>query len=323
MQVARWLIGVVILVASALGCERQPAPPKPVASRPRVSAVPQTYSLPATAPSSLAAPSASGQPAQLAELGAEVHLPSRLAAGQKVPLLLILHSLGTSAEDIAGKTDWPSFAEQQGVAWLAPNGPVDAQGRRFWDAGPSCCNFSGPPLDHVAALRTLLEKALATSPIDPARIFVGGTSNGGFMAHRLACLAPDLIAGIVSVAGAGPLDEPPCKPAKSLRVLEIHGEADPIVSYSGGHLFKDPQLPEHASVQRTVGDWAARLGCRDKPTEAPTIDLIAHLPGSETRVTRFEACPRGRVELWTVTGGGHYLAYRAPAPEIIWRFLSQ
>jgi polyhydroxybutyrate depolymerase len=304
MQVAPWLIGLVVLAAGMLGCERQPAPRKPVAS----------HSSPAASAS---------EPRPLEELAAEVRLPSRLAAGQKVPLLLILHSLGTSAEDIAARTDWPSFAEQQGVAWLAPNGPIDAQGRRFWDAGPSCCNFSGPPLDHVAALRALIEKTLATSPIDPARVFVGGTSNGGFMAHRFACFAPDLIAGIVSVAGAGPFDAPRCKPAKALRVLEIHGEADPIVSYSGGHLFKDPQLPQHASVQKTVGDWATRLGCRDKPIEAPTIDLIAHLPGSETRVSRFEACGRGRVELWTVTGGGHYLAYRAPAPEIIWRFLTE
>lgn len=323
MQVTPWLVGLVVLATSALGCERQPAPRKPVAGDSEASAVPLPRSPPATPLASSAAPSPSRQPTEPEELRAEVHLPSRLAAGQKVPLLLILHSLGTSAEDIARKTDWPSFAEQQGIAWTAPNGPVDAQGRRFWDAGPSCCNFAGPPQDHVAALRTLLDKTLAASPIDPARVFVGGTSNGGFMAHRFACLAPDLIAGIVSIAGAGPLDEPPCKPAKSLRVLEIHGDADPIVSYSGGHLFKDPQLPEHASVQKTVGDWAARLGCRDKPSDAPTIDLIPHLPGSETRVARFEGCARGRVELWTVSGGGHYLAYRAPAPEIIWRFLSQ
>jgi polyhydroxybutyrate depolymerase len=322
MQVTPWLIGFVALTAT-LACERQPAPREPVAIASEASAMPAPRSPPPTPLTSSPVPSPSAQPPEPEELRAEVRLPSRLAAGQKVPLLLILHSLGTSAEDIAGKTDWPSFAERQGIAWLAPNGPIDAQGRRFWDAGPSCCNFSGPPLDHVAALRALLEKTLATSPIDPARVFVGGTSNGGFMAHRFACLAPDLIAGIVSVAGAGPLDEPPCKPATSLRVLEIHGEADPVVSYLGGHLFKDPRLPEHASVKRTVGDWAMRLGCRDKPVDAKAIDLIPHLPGSETRVARFEACSRGRVELWTVAGGGHYLAYRAPAPEIIWRFLNQ
>jgi hypothetical protein len=40
-------------------------------------------------------------------------------------------------------------------------------------------------------------------------------------------------------------------------------------------------------------------------------------------VTRYEGCSRGQVELWTVTGGGHYLAYRSPAPEIIWRFLNR
>jgi len=246
-----------------------------------------------------------------------------MAPGQKVPLLLILHSLGTSAEDVAAKTDWPSVADQQGIAWLAPNGPIDAQGRRFWDAGPECCNFDGPPLDHVAALRKLLERVLVGAPIDRERVFVGGTSNGGFMAHRLACAAPDLVAGIVSIAGAGPSENPTCMPAQSLRVLQIHGDADPIVTYGGDHLFQDPKLPRHPSAEQTVGAWAVRLGCSDRPIEAPPLDLEAHRPGIDTRVTRYEGCSRGQVELWTVTGGGHYLAYRSPAPEIIWRFLNR
>ncbi len=252
-----------------------------------------------------------------------LHLPANLAAGQKAPLLLMLHSLGTSAQDIETRTDWPRFAERHGIAWLAPNGPVDALGRRFWDAGPSCCNFAGPPIDHVAALRQLLQETLQNNPIDAERVFVGGISNGGFMAHRFACAAPELVRGIVSISGAGPLEAVTCQTPKALRVLEIHGDSDPIVSFEGGHLFRDPSLPEHASVQKTMSDWAARLGCTGDPLAEDPINIEQRFPGNETRVSRYAGCAHGKLELWTVTGGNHYLAFYDPAPEAVWKTLSE
>jgi polyhydroxybutyrate depolymerase len=311
------LLGLLVL---PLACERQPAP-RPAASTPVSSvAVARAPGVASSAP--LRAQASSAQP-QAQPLTATVHLPTHLATGQRAPLLLLLHALGTSAEDIEKRTDWASFAEKNGLAWLAPNGPVDALGRRFWDAGPSCCNFAGPPIDHVASLRALLEETLARHPIDRERVYVGGISNGGFMAHRLACAAPELVRGIVSISGAGPLDSGDCKEPKSLRVLEIHGDADPMVSYDGGHLSKDPRLPEHASAQKTATDWAARLGCRSDPVQLAPIDLEKRFAGAETRVTRYEGCTHGALELWTVTGGDHYLAFRQPAPDRIWEFLSR
>jgi polyhydroxybutyrate depolymerase len=300
-------------------CERQPAASKPAASAPAASVVSVTPPVPGSA-AAPAAPALSGEPDVS---GAEVHLPPGLAADRKVPLLMMLHSLGTSAEDIQSRTDWTTFAEQNGIAWLAPNGPIDGRGRRFWDAGPSCCNFDGPPRDHVAVLRALLEESLARHPIDRERVYVGGISNGGFMAHRLACAAPELVRGVVSISGAGPLETASCQSPSSLRVLEVHGDADPIVSYQGGHLFKDPSLPQHASAEKTVRDWAERLGCRSDPVAGEPVNLETRFPGYETRVSRYERCTRGRVELWTVTGGNHYLAFRTPAPEVIWQFLTK
>jgi polyhydroxybutyrate depolymerase len=301
-----------------LACERQAAP-KPAASAP-VASLSGTRALGVASSAPLVAEDSE---TKAQALSAAVHLPANLATGERAPLLLLLHALGTSAEDIEKRTDWATFAATNGLAWLAPNGPVDSLGRRFWDAGPSCCNFTGPPLDHVASLRALLEDTLARYPIDRERVYVGGISNGGFMAHRLACAAPELVRGIVSISGAGPLDATTCKDPVSLRVLEIHGDADPMVSYDGGHLSNDPRLPEHASAQKTVTDWAARLGCRSDPIAGEPIDLEKRFAGAETRVTRYEGCTRGALELWTVRGGNHYLAFHQPAPERVWQFLSR
>jgi polyhydroxybutyrate depolymerase len=300
----------LLLVAACLPCcERRAAPAEPVSNA-------------TVARSSSVTPIESTTPTAASLFAATVHLPTRLAAGQKAPLLVMLHGLGSSAEDIERSSDWPAFAEQHGIAWLAPNGSLDSQGRRFWDAGSSCCNFEHAPVDHVAALRALIEHTLATKPIDPARVFVGGYSNGGFMAHRLACAAPQLLRGIVSLAGSGPLEAVQCEQPTALRVLQIQGDADPIVTYEGGQLFKNPRLPEHASAQKTVADWAARLGCRQSPVSGAALDIEARLPGNETRVTRYEGCKLGQVELWTVTSGGHFIGARAPAPAAIWRFLN-
>lgn len=268
------------------------------------------------------APPPSSARVSLAErIDAPLHWPPQLPAGRRAPLLLVLHGLGASAEAIEKHTALPAFAREHGIAWLAPNGPLDRKGRRFWDAGASCCNFERLPVDHVTALADLLQRSLVDERLDRNRVYVVGYSNGGFMAHRLACERPDLMRGIASVAGAGPLEAPTCKEPRALRVLQIHGDADAIVTYGGGHLFNDSRLPRHASAQETGTDWGRRLGCAEKPTNAPLLDFDAKLPGSETQVLRYPGCTRGAIEVWTVLGGNHYIGQHWQALEALWKFL--
>jgi len=266
------------------------------------------------------APPPAPSPALEGALDAPLHMPA-LAPGAKAPLLVMLHGLGGSAAQIEAGSDWLDFANRHGIAWLAPSGPLDRSGRRFWNAGP-CCNFDQLPVDHVAALSSLIERAVQNPSIDRARVVVGGHSNGAFMAHRLACERPDLIRGVIAIAGTGPLDPSACRAPGALRVLQIHGDADPIVPYAGGHLFQSPALPEHLSAAETASNWAKLLGCGTTPVARAPFDLEAAIPGPETRVLAYSGCKSGRVELWTVTGGGHNVGFRAPAPAAVWAFLS-
>jgi polyhydroxybutyrate depolymerase len=314
-----------LLAASALislvsqGCQHQPKEQRgattATAAATIVAVAPQPAPARAPAPPALSA-------AKPAGLDARVHLPAQVSAGSKVPLFVMLHGLGSSAEMIEQLSEWPKFAEDHGLAWIAPNGPFDQKGRRFWDAGPSCCNFDGVKVDHVAQLAELIERVGSNAAIDRERVFVGGYSNGGFMAHRLACERPELVRAVISVAGSGPLDRSTCKKPVALEVLQIQGDADPIVTYEGGHLFKDPKLPEHVSARKTAEDWAASLGCDAKPKTLEPVDFEASIPGLETRRERYEDCKHGHVELWTVAGGAHYIGFRAPGPAAIWQFLN-
>lgn len=272
-------------------------------------------------------PQQAHDPAHAFDPPALLRLPNNLRPGEHVPLLLVLHGFGVSSSTLIAKAGLNDIADQKRFAYLAPEGARDTLNRPFWNAGKSCCFLDHPldqqPLDDVKRLRELLEVNLGNAAIDPKRVFVIGYSNGGFMAQRLACDVGDSIAGVVSVAGAAPNANVPCAQRTALAVLEIHGDADPIVHYGGGTVFDRTDVDVHASALDTSKYWAQRLACSradQGPRTVATIDLEPYVADRETSVQRFDDC-RGAVELWTVKGGGHYVALQPPAIEAIWGFV--
>ncbi|HET7543159.1 MAG TPA: alpha/beta fold hydrolase [Polyangiaceae bacterium] len=276
--------------------------------------------LPAPTPNAATVGSGSGDPAYDFDPPAALHLPETLQAGERVPLLLLLHGFGVSSALLVEKAQLNSIANQKRFAYLAPEGDHDSLGRPFWNAGKSCCDLEHRASNDVKRLRELLDANLNNASIDPKRVFVIGYSNGGFMAQRLACEVGDRIAGLVSVAGAAPGPDVPCTQHSALAVLEIHGDADPIVHYAGGTVFDRADVAKHGSALETANYWAKQLSCSAAPRTLDSIDLEPYLPDRETTVQRYDDC-RGAVELWTVKGGGHYVALRPPAIEAMWSFI--
>ena len=231
--------------------------------------------------------------AQAAAADPEVHvLPvADRAAAERLPLLLYLHGLGGSGSEALTSPELRALAQRHRMVLVAPDGNLDRQGRRFWNAGGACCNFDGKAVNDVARLEALLFHWTQRPEIDPARVYVVGFSNGGFMAHRLACYMDDRLAAIVSIGGAGRAREEACAPVSTIAVLEIHGDADPIVRYGGGHVLDNRAADPHPSAPETFADWAERLGCQAQAK-----------PQTRPKTTT------GSVELWTVRGGGHQVA---------------
>jgi polyhydroxybutyrate depolymerase len=122
----------------------------------------------------------------------------------------------------------------------------------------------------------------------------------------MACDHADLVAGIVSVAGAMWVDPKRCAPSGAVSVLEIHGTADAVIAYDGGVFHAG--FPPYPGATTSVADWARFDGCAT-PGDASLapLDLDRALPGAETSVTRYATGCRGAssVELWTVRGAGH------------------
>jgi polyhydroxybutyrate depolymerase len=241
-------------------------------------------------------------PAEPKGAGALLQLPT---APGPLPLLIFLHGLGGSGQELSRGLHLKEYSEQLGFAYLAPDGVLDGAGRRFWNASESCCNFERRDVDHVALLRAWIQEALANPKIDAARVFLVGYSNGGFLAHRAACELGPLVRGIYSIGGAGPNRGQTCKPKRGPSVVEIHGDQDAIVSYAGGHLFGDRSRPPHPSSEATVKAWSRINGCGAEPAVRTDLDLEPRIPGAETQVLAFPNCTGNPVELWRIRGGGH------------------
>jgi polyhydroxybutyrate depolymerase len=245
--------------------------------------------------------------------------PSVGRAGARAPFLVLLHGYGGSGGSFARHFQFPSLAESRGFAFVAPDGRADGRGSRFWNAGDACCDFDRTGYDHVKELAEIVELARTHPLVDPSRVFVVGYSNGGFMAHRLACEVPG-IAGIASVAGGASFDASSCKHAPRA-VLQIHGDADRIVRFEGGHVLGRSEVPVHLAAPSLMDAWAKRRGCEVAPTAGPKIDLDPAIPGSETEPLGY-ACAPG-VVLFKVAGAEHDVTSHPTAmAQILERLMS-
>lgn len=319
------MMAVLSLSVALGGCRTDPSPQPPRTERVSPSTTPSTTvaSNPAVVEPAASPSSSEGKKASPESLLVDVpHFYPKTRDGEKRPLLVFLHGLGASGKLSFEVLRLRDLGERFNLFVVAPDGTLSSRGQRFWNAHPACCNFDGAPVDHVAYLSRLIDELTQTQAVDPRKIYVLGFSNGGFMAHRLACEWGDRLAGVVSVAGAGPLADKVCaKPAGRMRILEMHGDADKTVFYEGGTLFDRPNAA-YASSRDTVLDWSRRLSCKGEPSRGAPMDLIPNLDGAETDPLTYENCAHGSVSLWTVHGGSHLFGNRLSVLEKAWLYLN-
>ena len=87
--------------------------------------------------------------------------------------------------------------------------------------------------------------------MDASRVYVIGHSNGGFMSYRMAYEHSDVVAAIVSLAGANHLEqrEPPPNP---VHILQIRGTDDTTIDP-----LLDSPYDERAATLSPDGNWLA------------------------------------------------------------------
>lgn len=242
---------------------------------------------------------------------ASVIRPSDYDPGQAYPLVIILHGYMHFGDGVASYFGFPSYVDARDFLLVVPDGTVDQDGARFWNATQACCDFYGSGVDDVGYLTGLITEAKARFNVDPERVIVVGHSNGGFMAYRMACEASEHVTGVVSVAGAMPTEAEGCDPAvPAVNVLQVHGTADDTIFFDGDVGYPGAE----ASLER----WRTFAGCGETPMEGTPLNLDAQAPGAETTVTMWSGCSGGvAAELWTMDGVGHIPAFTTVFPTTL------
>ncbi|MBX3196851.1 MAG: alpha/beta hydrolase fold domain-containing protein [Labilithrix sp.] len=248
-----------------------------------------------------------------------VTTPSKYDAKVATPLVVLLHGYSGNASFQDSYFRLSALAQTKTFLVALPEGTKDALKNQFWNASDACCDFAQTGVDDVAYLKALIADMKSRFNVDAKRVYVVGHSNGGFMAHRMACELSAEIAGIVSLAGAAYADPAKCAASQPVAVLQVHGDADETVSYAGGTLVAGAGA--YPSAKATVATWAEKNGCDAALTATgDTLDLDTGLAGAETTIER-HACTAGAAELWTIAGGAHIPSFGAAWAERLYGFL--
>jgi polyhydroxybutyrate depolymerase len=251
-----------------------------------------------------------------------LYVPSSLDRSKPAPLVVFFHAYGSTGAASARGLGMMSAADAHGFVLAYPDGTLDSQGNRFWNATNACCNFEDMHVDDVAYAAWLMDDVASKLSIDPRRVYVAGHSNGAFLSLRLACDLAPRIAAAVSIAGAAWKDASRCNPSEPVSILEIHGDADNIVRYGGGVLFDRPTR-EYPGAETTVTTWASKDHCQSPQAVPGTFDFDAALPGAETTRKVATGCPPGiSVDLWTVAGAPHQLNPSPAGLDTMWSWMA-
>lgn len=186
--------------------------------------------------------------------------PAATAVGTR-PAIIAMHGGGGSAQNIAATGLLVTLAEQRGIVLALPEGTGLIQ---TFNAGACCGTAQTQNIDDVAFISAVLDDVLVREPVDAARVYATGFSNGGMMSHRLACAMSNRIAGIAAVGGAsGQFDQARtqfygCNPARPIPVLHIHATNDRNYPYAGGAGDDTASGVAFYPVDATITDWIAR-----------------------------------------------------------------
>ncbi len=163
------------------------------------------------------------------------------SAQRAAALLVLLHGYGSNEHDLFGL----AAAIDPRVTVVSLRAPLTlTPGSYAWFT----IDFTdtGLTLDLPGGKRALAQLAGVIVELarqyaaDPARVFLGGFSQGAAMAAAAALLAPDTIAGAIILSGITPVVFDLALPASTAQTFFVaHGTHDPVVPLASGHATRD------------------------------------------------------------------------------------
>jgi len=156
-----------------------------------------------------------------------IHGP-RVDDGRPRPLVIALHGMYLSWQNMAWSTGLSTYADAHG--FLVAYGIGEAQS---WNIGGGCCADAAKlHADDVDYLVSVAQDVAGRIPVDRSRVYLMGFSTGDSMALFAQCSRPDVFAASAGSSGALLF---PCKASRQIRDLHMHGRLDVTVPFRGGY----------------------------------------------------------------------------------------
>lgn len=234
-----------------------------------------------------------------------VHIPPKHEG--KYALVINLHGGGGQGRGQEEFSEMDKTADKYGFYVVYPNGTGRLHDRLLsWNAG-SCCGYAyAHHIDDVGFISQVLDAVLKQYPIDPARVYVTGMSNGAMMAYYLAEKLPDRIAAVAPVAGGLMPDTK--KLIKPMPIMHIHSFDDPRAQYHGG---LGPQFPltsqrvQHPDIDAVLAAWARIDGCTAQRKQVSQHRVHKGKLLQTARKYVYQDCKKAPVILWQLDKVGH------------------
>lgn len=269
-----------------------------------------------------------------------LYVPPGLAlrAGEKLPLLMMLHGCGQTGRELAASSRMNRLAVRKRFLVLYPEQERVANAQGCWNWFD---RRNGKADAEAATLLAALDLVARRHPVDLSRVAVAGLSAGASMAALLAARYPDRFCAVAMHSGVAPgsadsaataiaamhgrreaqLPSPPGPDSETEAraplppLLILHGQADGVVSVR--------------NAQATAALWAEALGARPGP--ARTLQRGRR---HAARVTEYRVRGRTQVVLREISGLGHAWSGGAPgmphsdpagpdASALVWAFAAR
>ena len=247
---------------------------------------------------------------------------------KNMPLVLLLHGAGGTADDMERLTGFIDIAEREKFILVYPEG-INNQ----WNDGRGRNEL----ISDVSFISKLIDFMSNEFSIDKNKVYVAGMSNGGFMTMRLACELADKITAVAAVASTvDSAVDANCQTAKPMPVMLFAGNKDKLVPLNGGvvaRLQHSVLLSQHALAEK----WALRNGCNMQP-KVSSLPELNHDGTTVTKTVYSGGKNNTEVITYMIGNGGHtwpggsqYLpamligktTHELNASEVIWEFFKR
>lgn len=161
-----------------------------------------------------------------------LYVPEGYRREEPAPLALLLHGAGGTAQH--GLRPLRDLADEAGIILLAP----DAQ-ESTWDL------LRGSYGPDIVVIDRLLERTFEQYAVDPARIAIGGFSDGASYALSVGITNGDLFSHVIALS---PGFMVPAERRGSPRLFISHGTEDPVLPIENCSRYLVPQLERDGYV---------------------------------------------------------------------------